>query len=77
MLTTISAAVPLLPAPCWHCDSAIGRAVHAGIFGDAFWPNVGLVLAPLLVLLGVVAAIHGGAFGRCDGAAAAGRDEGP
>ena len=54
---------------CPVCDSATGKAVRAGIFGDDVGRNLLAVVLPFAAVAGVAAAVHYGlpTRGRGDG----------
>ena len=64
------AAVFLLRAAaafaCTVCDSETGRQVRSGIFEHEFGRTLLAVLAPLLVILGVLGVLHYRIFPRTD-----------
>jgi hypothetical protein len=57
----VLAAAMLCPLPadaCPYCNSEVGAQVAAEIFNQDFWSNAALVLAPIPVLLALIAWIH-------------------
>lgn len=53
---------------CPYCESDVGREVAAGIFDGEFAINLVKTLLPFPVLLGLVAAVHFGAWPARGGA---------
>ncbi|MEW4568468.1 hypothetical protein AB1L88_11425 [Tautonia sp. JC769] len=52
---------------CPVCNEPLGQQVRAGIFDETFGSNLVATLFPFAIFLGVVAAIHGGGKGPCEG----------
>lgn len=56
MLDSYCSALAVLA--CTVCDSEIGQAVRAGIFGDSFWSTFIAVASPFPLLLCAIAGVH-------------------
>lgn len=58
-LAAVTAAVPTTVAhACTVCDSANGHQLRAGLFNGHFLHTLGVVAAPVPVLLGAVLLLH-------------------
>ena len=57
-LTLLCSAVSASACPV--CDSATGKEVRAGVFGDDFARNLTAIALPFAAVAGVAAAVHFG-----------------